>query len=236
MKSLFIFKVGDTFADVAAEIGDFEQWITAGLGPTSLPLEVIDPRSGMPLPAPQTVAGAIITGSHAMVTDRETWSENLAAWLRTAVAEQVPILGICYGHQLLAHALGGEVSHHPVGLEIGTVPVTLNEQAKDDALFGGMPTTFPAQVVHRQSVRTLPSGATLLGGNEFEPHHAFRVGASAWGIQFHPEFTPAAMASYVKHMAREGRVAGKPADAVLQQIKPTDEACSVLKKFGALVG
>lgn len=230
-----IFKVGDTFADLAAEVGDFEHWIRTGLDQTALPVEVIDPRAGMPLPAPQTIAGAIITGSHAMVTDKEPWSENLAAWLRNAVAEQVPVLGICYGHQLLAHALGGEVGHHPVGLEIGTVQVKLNEQAKDDALLGSMPSTFPAQVVHRQSVRTLPPGATLLGGNDFEAHHAFRVGPSAWGIQFHPEFSAEAMASYVKHMAKEGRVAGKPAEAVLEQIGTTEEAASVLKRFGELL-
>src|SRR5690606_15176642 len=125
---LIIFKVGDTFPDLAAEIGDFEQWIKTGLGQTDLPVTVVDPRKPDPLPVISDVAGAIITGSHSMVTDREAWSENLGVWLREAVTAQVPVLGICYGHQLLAHALGGEVAHHPVGLEIGTVSVTLNEQ------------------------------------------------------------------------------------------------------------
>lgn len=236
MKSLVIFKAGDTFADLAAEIGDFEQWIQAGLGQTALPVVVIDPRKDDALPPSSTVAGAIITGSHAMVTDREAWSENLAAWLRNAVTDQVPVLGICYGHQLLAHALGGEVSHHPVGLEIGTVAVKLNEAAREDALLGDMPDTFPAQVVHRQSVRKLPPGATLLGGNEFEPHQAYRVGDRAWGVQFHPEFSPQAMAAYVKHMSKQGRVAGRQSEEVLQQIAPTEHAFGVLKKFGELIG
>lgn len=235
MKSLIIFKVGDTFPDLAADIGDFEQWIKAGLGQTSLPVTVIDPRKNDPLPELNNVAGAIITGSHSMVTDQEKWSENLGAWLRHAVADQVPVLGICYGHQLLAHALGGEVSNHPVGLEIGTVSITLNEQAKDDVLLGGGPGTFPAQVVHRQSVRTLPPGATLLGGNEFEPHQAYRVGTCAWGVQFHPEFSPQAMSSYVNHMSKQGRVAGQSAESVLEKIRATEHASGVLKRFGALI-
>ncbi len=235
MKSLIIFKVGDTFPDLAAELGDFEQWIKTGLGQTALPVTVIDPRKNDPLPAIATVAGAVITGSHSMVTDQEEWSENLGAWLREAVAAHVPLLGICYGHQLLAHALGGEVSNHPVGLEIGTVSVALNEHAKDDPLLGNLPATFPAQVVHRQSVRTLPPGATLLGGNDFEPHQAYRVGSCAWGVQFHPEFSPKAMASYVQHMSKQSRIAGKPAETVLQQIRATEHAADVLKKFGALV-
>lgn len=236
MKSLYIFKVGETFDDVAAHMGDFEDWILRALGATSVPTRTVDPRKEDALPALRSVAGAVITGSHAMVTDREAWSEALAVWLRDAVNEQVPILGICYGHQLLAHALGGEVTNHPVGLEVGTVAIKLNENGAQDALLGQLPETFSAQVVHRQSVRRLPPGATLLAGNEFEPHHAFRVGPSAWGIQFHPEFDETAMAAYVTRMAKNGKVAGKPADGVLEQVGPTEEAASVLRRFGTLIG
>lgn len=235
MKSLVIFKAGDTFPDLAAEIGDFDQWIKEGVGRVEHPIRVVDPRKDEPLPELQSVAGAIITGSHAMVTDKEPWSEALAAWLRAAVAAQVPILGICYGHQLLAHALGGEVDNHPAGLEIGTVSISLNDNAAQDALFSQMPARFSAQVVHRQSVRTLPPGATLLGGNEFEPHQAFRVGVSAWGIQFHPEFDDKAMAGYITRMAKNGRVAGQPAESVLKQVVPTTRAAEMLKHFAALL-
>lgn len=235
MKYLIVFKAGETFSALAEQLGDFEQWVIQGLGPVSTEVRVIDPRAASSLPPVEEVAGAIITGSHAMVTDKAPWSEALAAWLRVAVASQVPVLGICYGHQLLAHALGGEVDYHPVGLEIGTVKVNLNENAANDLLFGDMPATFTAQAVHRQSVRKLPPGSTLLGGNDFEGHHAFRIGKCAWGIQFHPEFNHVAMAFYITQMAKAGRIAGKPVEAVLEQLAPTEQASMVLKRFGALV-
>lgn len=225
--SLVIVKLGDSFPDLARRIGDFEDWITAGLG---RPASVIDPRAGQDLP--EQVAGAIVTGSHCMVTDGAEWSERTARWLARLVERQIPVLGICYGHQLLAHALGGDVSWHPGGMEIGTVDVRLTAPAAADPLLGGLPQSFPAQVVHGQSVRRLPEGAVLLAANEFEPHHAFRVGANAWGVQFHPEFSELAMGGYVEHLAADLPDAGRIAAA----IRPTPEAASLLPAFAAIVG
>jgi GMP synthase (glutamine-hydrolysing) len=233
MKSLVIFKAGETFDSLSRQIGDFDDWIVNGMGSIPIPVTVIDPRMNADLPDKAGVAGAIVTGSHSMVTDRESWSENLAGWLRLAVAEGIPVLGICYGHQLLAYALGGEVAHHPDGMEIGTVPVRLNESAKSDPLFNGMPEEFAAQVVHRQSVRRLPEGAVLLGGNAFEPHHAFRAGDTAWGIQFHPEFSTTAMAGYIEEVAKHPKKADLK--CLLEKVTPTDHAASVLPRFAKLV-
>lgn len=223
---LLILKVGSTHPHIAAELQDFEHWIRVGLEDDSLPVTVVDPREGQALPAPSQVGGVIVTGSHSMVTDREPWSETAAAWLRDIVAAHVPVLGICYGHQLLAHALGGEVDDHPGGIELGTVPLTLHEAAQHDPLFADLPQQFDAQAAHRQSVRRLPDGAALLAGNNFEPHHAFRVGANAWGVQFHPEFGEAATRAYL--LTLNGEV---PEGAV----RPTNVAASVLPRFARVV-
>ena len=225
-KPLLILKVGSTHPHIAAELQDFEHWIQAGLQDDSLPVAVVDPREGQALPAQADIAGVVITGSHSMVSDREPWSETAAAWLRDTVAAKVPVLGICYGHQLLAHALGGEVGYHPQGIELGTVPVSLHEAAQEDPLFAGLPTQFDAQAAHRQSVRRLPEGATLLAGNHFEPHHAFRFGTRAWGVQFHPEFGEAATRAYL--MTLNG-------DAPEGAVRPTDVAASVLPRFARIV-
>lgn len=235
MKTLVIFKVGDTFSSLAGQLGDFDQWIIDQLGPLPLPVTVVDPRREDELPPVSKIAGAIVTGAHSMVTDRAQWSEDLAAWLRSAVSDNVPVLGICYGHQLLAHALGGEVGYHPGGIELGTVFVKLTSLAKNDSLFRSMPETFAAQVVHRQSVLRLPSGAVLLAANDFEPHQAFRVGSSAWGVQFHPEFSPAAMSGYIKELT-QASITGEPETASpMGAGLPTEDAASILPRFANFV-
>lgn len=224
-KPLVIFKVGSTHPHIAAELGDFEHWISTALPEDAPPVAVVDPREGDVLPDHSEVVGVIVTGSHSMVTDREPWSERVAAWLRQAVAAEVPVLGICYGHQLLAHALGGEVHFHPSGLELGTVEVTCTEATQGDPLFADLPHRFAAQSAHRQSVRRLPEGAVLLAGNSFEPHHAYRVGRNAWGVQFHPEFSAAATAAYVRAAALEAPAA----------VADTPDAAAVLARFARIV-
>jgi GMP synthase (glutamine-hydrolysing) len=147
---------------------------------------------------------------------------------------QTPVLGICYGHQLLAHALGGEVAHHPQGVEIGTVRVQRHAAAHADALLGHLPDDFAAQATHWQSVRRLPPGAVLLAGNAFEPHHAFRVGPSAWGVQFHPEFSADALRAYVEGMGPVLARAGRDAAQISAGLMDTPHAASVLPRFARL--
>ena len=231
-KKLYIVKLGDALPGAAALHGDFEHWIEREAG---VNMHVVDPRDGTPLPSVCNVAGAIITGSQAMVTDRLPWSERTAQWLTELTGLQVPVLGICYGHQLLAHAHGGEVDFHPGGMEIGTVKVRLTPDALNDPLLGRLPTIFPAQSVHSQRVRQLPDGAVLLAGTPFEPNHAFRLGPSAWGLQFHPEFNRDSMRAYIRELApklRENRL--DPA-CLEQTLADTPASASVLARFAQLV-
>ncbi|MGO4779447.1 glutamine amidotransferase, partial [Lysobacter sp. 2RAB21] len=145
---------------------------------------VINVEHGEQLPSREGFAGAIVTGSGAMVTDRAPWSERSADWLREAAHAHLPLFGICYGHQLLAHALGGEVGNHPGGREMGTIGLEPPTSAEHDPPFRGLPSQFPAQATHLQTVLRAPDGATVLARSAHDACHAFRWGDHAWGVQF----------------------------------------------------
>lgn len=232
---LLILKTGSTHAHIRERLGDFDDWIAAGLREGGAQtIDIHDAQvDGVPLP-PVGYAGVVLTGSHAMVSEREPWSEALVPWLQAAVAAGTPVLGICYGHQLLAHALGAEVTHHPDGVEIGTVTVQRHAASATDPLLGELPPSFPAHAVHWQSVRRLPPHAVLLAGSAHEAHHAFRVGECAWGVQFHPEFSDDALRAYLDGLGPTLAKEGLDAAQIAAALRPTPEAASVLPRFARL--
>ena len=235
MKTLYILKVGTTFPETLKQLGDFDRWTVAGLNGSSFDVDVLDVEHGAVLPTPDACAGVVITGSHSMVTDNLSWSVALEQWLPQLLDAGVPILGICYGHQLLGRAAGGRVGLHPQGKEIGTVPVRLTDEGQQDRLFAGLPSSFPAHVTHAQSVLRLPDDAVLLAVNGFEPHHAYRLGDYAWGVQFHPEYDTEIMRSYIDQQTVELKGAGRDVAEILQGVTPTPEAGQVLCRFAEIV-
>ncbi|HVR80596.1 MAG TPA: glutamine amidotransferase [Luteimonas sp.] len=216
--------------------GGFPHWIrvAAGLAPDAAVVvnveqgDALPPRDGF---AGAAFAGVIVTGSGAMVTERRDWSERSAGWLRDAAHAGLPLFGICYGHQLIAHALGGDVGDNPNGREMGTIDLELHPHAAEDPLFAGLPALFPAQATHLQSVLRAPDGATVLAKSAQDACHAFRWGKAVWGVQFHPEFSATHMRGYVqaRHdaLAREGRCARRLA----REISAAPHARRVLRRF-----
>ena len=125
------------------------------------------------------------------------------------------MLGICYGHQLLAHALGGEVGRNPRGREIGTVVVRRLAPAQHDPLLGVWSEAEPAHVTHLESVLALPAGAVRLAESDLDPVQAFTVGERAWGVQFHPEFDAETVRAYLLARTEKVRAEGLDPDALL---------------------
>jgi GMP synthase (glutamine-hydrolysing) len=170
-----------------------------------------------------------------MVNDGEAWQQRTAAWLRDAVEAGVPVLGICFGHQLLAHALGGRVGPNPRGREIGTIDVTVADAAATDPLFGEMPARIELQATHLESVLELPPGAELLASSKLDPHHAFRVsGRPVWGVQFHPEFSAAVTRGYIEAKRDDMRHEGLDWERLLAGVRETPWGGEILARFGQL--
>ena len=235
-RPLLIMKTGKTLLSLRADGEDFEHWIIRGMQLLASSTATVAVHEGEPLPALTDIAGIVVTGSPAMLTDGAAWNEVAAAYLQDAVRHALPVLGICYGHQLLAHAFGGCVDYHPAGREIGTVPITLHGDAWNDPLLAGVPEGFVAHATHSQSVLTLPTKATLLASSPHDPHHCFRIGERAWGVQFHPEFTAAVMRTYVLERQEALETEGLNADALLAEVEETPHATQILRNFARITG
>ncbi len=233
LKQIALIKTGCTIEQIKPRYGDFEDWFAEGLGVANL-LQ-IDVFKQQPLPAPQTLAGIVITGSPAMVSARLDWSEHTAHWLQQAVRTGIPVLGVCYGHQLLAHALGGRAGPNPAGRQIGTVDIQLVDNIENDPLLGHLPNIFPAQTSHSEVVLELPPDAIRLATSPLDDNFAIRFAENAWGIQFHPEFSAPVTMDYIRYRADALRQEGLNPEQLLVRTRETKEAKSVLRKFTELV-
>lgn len=232
MSRVLVLQTGTTLPQLAARHGDFAAWFVRGAALSRHDVEVVRADRGEALPIANRFAAVLVTGSASMITERIEWSERSAEWLAAAVrAATTPILGICYGHQLLAHGLGGRVDWNPRGRQIGTKVLTTAAQAGDDPLFARTTAEFRAQTTHQQSVVVPPPGAQVLASSPLDPHHALRFGARAWGFQFHPEFSAGVMAGYIRE--RRERVASEGLDpvALLRECGPAPQARQLLRRF-----
>jgi GMP synthase (glutamine-hydrolysing) len=236
VKRLLILKTGSTLVSLRGSVGDFEDWIVRVMAVRADDVVCCAVYLGEPLPALDEVAGIVITGSPAMVTDGARWNHVAMAYLSQAIERELPVLGICYGHQLLALALGGEVGYHPAGREIGTVAISRTDAEVDDVLLRDAPQCFLAHTSHSQSVLTLPKGATVLARSEHDAHQCYRVGQKVWGVQFHPEFDAHIMRRYVSERAQNLKGEGLDCERILASVEETPEAARVLERFARVSG
>lgn len=231
MDKFLTVKTGGTFPDYAQKHKDFEHWTVAGMGLADGQWECVNVQEGEPLPDPTGFAGCVITGSHDMVTDRLDWMLATEVWIRRAAKAGLPMLGICFGHQILASALGGEAGFHPGGLEMGTVDITVTEAGRKDVLLGPLAPSFKGNMAHSQTVLGLPEDAVLLATGTHEPNQSYRVGDHVWGVQFHPEFNGEVIAMYRQDQRDKAVAEGRDPAALRIVAEDTPESASLLERF-----
>lgn len=178
------------------------------------------------LPAPSIFDeydAVLVFGGHMNVDEEEEhpWLNDEDDLMRALIARKTPALGVCLGGQLLAKAAGAHVGPSPES-ERGFVRVELTEKAAADPIFGSLPREFDAFAMHEYAFH-VPEGAVELARSSV-CSQAFRLGDSAWAVQFHPEVRVEQVAEWVRRGARPN------GDAIVAELR---ERIDEWQDFGA---
>jgi GMP synthase (glutamine-hydrolysing) len=201
---ILILKTGTTDAEVVSLYGDYDRWFCEVFSDQEC--TVIRPYLNEPLPDPTGFDGVVLTGSPLSVRDDAPWMKPLGRWSVAAADQGIPVLAVCFGHQLVGEALGGLVEENPAGREIGTVTVALTDRGIDDPLFSGLPAYLTIQATHRDVLVRAPQLESVhrLAGNANTPWQAFAYGDCLRAVQFHPELSAVALRRLLTNRGQEG--------------------------------
>ncbi len=174
----------------------------------------------------------MVTGSRSSAYDDEDWIDWLKGFVRLSASENKPFVGICFGHQVIAEALGGEVQRADSGWGVGVHPIAILPTASaghpgnsfDDLVWmSPFQPSVSLHYLHQDQVLTLPAGSVLLGASEHCPHAIYRVGERMLAIQAHPELPKAYLEAVIQDR-RELIGEEKVAAALARLDSPTSES------------
>jgi len=208
-------------------------WLSERWAALGITVDTVRADLGEPLPEVVEHDALVVLGG-AMNTyedDRFPWLTPTKALLSSAVADGVPTLGVCLGHQLLNVALGGEVIVNPSGRTVGLIPLSLNAAGDSDPLLAGLSGQEVVQY-NGDIVSRLPEGATALATAPDGSIQAARFGPRAWGVQFHPETTPEIFADWMVDFVPEGE---EPVDGPQRWMNAMESRRAVVRATGYAV-
>ncbi len=236
MRNLLLYKTGETDPQLIRDIGDYEGWFSRVLSGQGCRLEL---HRAFEAPRHRLGGydGLVITGSPRSLVEPEPWMDDAAEFIRAAADAGVPVLGVCFGHQLIGYAFGGRVRKNPNGWEVGSVEVELTDEGARDPLFAGLPRTLRVNQSHRDEVEILGPGVKRLAEGAHTANQAIAAAPHVRGVQFHPEMNAPVIRRLLEHRrailcadaASRGRMLC--VDSLLAAARDTPDAEGVLKNF-----
>ena len=176
---------GTKFVDLLKDVGFAGQMVIYNVGGGEFP------------PSIESCDAYLVTGSPASAFDDEAWIGQLIDFVRAAHAQQVPLVGVCFGHQLIAHALGGRVERSEAGWLLGLKEFRVHQQP---AWMKSAATNYQIYHINQDQVRKLPPGAVHLGSSDACEFSMFTLGSNVLCIQGHPEQPLRAMHNFIDEL------------------------------------
>lgn len=183
-------------------------------------LDVRRPHAGDALPTLASYDGLLVLGGPMGADDDAThaWLGPVKALVREARGSDLPTLGICLGHQLIASALGGRVERNPRGQQVGLLEIGWTAAAAGDPLMGPLATPRRGVQWNDDVVTALPDGATLLAETAYGEVQAVRYAPAMWGVQLHPEVDADVLKPWAEEDRGSHETRGIDTDALLREI------------------
>jgi len=231
---ILILKTGSTLDNIKALHGDFEDWIAEKMLMHPHEYHVHATGDYNSLPPEQDYSGIIITGSPEMVTEINLKKTRMHGWLMERQKSGQPMLGICFGHQLLNILNGGTVAFNPSGNNTCMEKTHLTRAGRKDNLLGNLPDSFDVYKVHQQSIHTPPESAEILARNDDGIIDAIRFHEHTWGLQFHPEFDAAISRLTIREQENDLNSEGFDVQKLLNNVAEVDYGERIFKRFREL--
>lgn len=217
MTRIAILRTGGPPPALAERHGDYPAMFRDLLG-DGFETETFDVRAG-DWPDPEAFDAAIITGSAAGVYETDPWIADLLDWIRSAKG-RTKLVGICFGHQAMAQALGGRVEKSDKGWGVG---LHRYDVVSDEPWMDPRAATVAIPVSHQDQVVEAPAGARVILRSDFTPFAGLAWGDDAISLQGHPEFTPAYATDLTA--GRRDRIGPELVDRAVDSLKaPNDRA------------
>jgi GMP synthase (glutamine-hydrolysing) len=200
-------------------------------------LQVEQLRSVSPFTSPinqallEDIDGVIIGGSDTSVLDEFSWTPAIMALIRQIAAVKMPLFGSCWGHQMIARALGGEVVSDVARKEMGSIEVNLTVEGQQDPIFSQLPASFTAQSGHKDHVSRLPENIVPLAYSNLSPYQALRVkDLPIYGAQFHADLGAKELKERLSFYQYD-YVDNSEYDQICAQLRESPEALTLFPRF-----